>query len=423
MYFRLRKDCYLIMGAKRGAIYDLQTNKVYSINRLAADLLMKQQYNTFSNLVNLKHHDDLMCRKFFDRLTAMGIGGFYFDDPGESRKEEVSTRPSKLNFLWLEITSACNNSCIHCYASSGRKPDSGTINKDRWLSLISEARQAGATALQLIGGEPLMVSFWRELINKASQEEYQSIEIFTNATLIDDDCISYFKDHGVHVATTIYAGSAPVHDRMTKHKGSFEKTVSAVEKLLAAKVPVRIASIITKINEHEVANIQQLCTKLGVRHRDPDVVRPTGRGDNRDLLPEYYHKQPITPPFYTSRRGFAYALKYNSCLAGKIAITPSGDVIPCIFDRDHLCGNVSKTPLKEILGSKLLQEIWEANKDKIEKCRDCEYRYACRDCRPLAQGQALDKAWNSCPQWCLYNPYTGEWGGGDSCKINKQSSN
>ncbi|MCX5814745.1 MAG: radical SAM protein [Proteobacteria bacterium] len=400
----------------RGAIYNLQEGRVYSINRRAVELLREYQDRPIIDLLTSNSSDNVDCREFFDRLTAMGIGGIFFNDPGVVSFENLSCPPAKLNFLWLEITSSCNNSCIHCYSSSDGHSTADRVTKERWLSVIDEASAAGARAIQLIGGEPLLVPYWRELVDEAKKHNYNSIEIFTNATLIDDDCINYFKEQGVHVATTIYAANPAVHDRVTRNKGSFDKTLAAIRKLVEAKVPTRVASIITRVNEHEVDNLRHLCKDLGVKTRIPDVVRPTGRGDNNSLLPRHYRKQPIKPPFYSSHETFSHALHYNTCLEGKIAVTPGGDVIPCIFARNQACGNILQTSLKNILSEELLQRCWKTTKDLVEKCKDCEYRYACHDCRPLAQGHSPEKAWNSQSQGCSYNPYTGEWEEDNLCQ-------
>lgn len=69
--------------------------------------------------------------------------------------------------------------------------------------------------------------------------------------------------------------------------------------------------------------------------------------------------------------------------------------------------------MTEILESSILKETWELTKDKVLVCKHCEYRYACFDCRPLAEGLSCGKSYSNAPYpRCTYNPYTGEWGSG-----------
>jgi radical SAM protein with 4Fe4S-binding SPASM domain len=287
--------------------------------------------------------------------------------------------------------------------------ESTTVPHERWLELLEEARSEGATGVQLIGGEPLIYPNWRDLVEKAAALKYEYIEIFTNATLVRENDIAFFKSHNVRVATTIYADNAAIHDAVTKNPGSFERTLAAARSIVAAGIPLRIASIIMKVNEEEAENIMRLCAELGVESGPPDVVRPTGRGDDESLLPEKYRRLPVKPPFAVDPEAFFQSQRVNPCLAGKIAITAAGDVIPCIFARGKVCGNVLHTSLREVLAGAPLKECWHTTRDCVEKCGDCEYRYACHDCRPLAQGADPNKNWLAASPGCSYNPYTGKW--------------
>lgn len=409
MYYRLNNECVLVKGKARGAIYDLTSGRVYSINQGAVDLLQACSNAALEDIMDLDLPDNKRYLLFLDNLTAKGLGATYNEAPAQKHMRELPIYQPKLEFLWLELTSSCNNRCLHCYSASSPQAPAGCVPHNRWLEIISEARQHGAHSIQLIGGEPLLYPKWRELVLKAREQKYDLIEIFTNATLVDDDCIDFFKQHDVSIATTIYANNALVHDKVTLHAGSFDKTMSAINKILANGIPLRIASIIMKANEHEVENILNLYAELGVEPAPPDVVRPTGRGDDQDLIPLSYTKPSIKPPFFTDHESFAKAQHFHSCLAGRLAITATGDVIPCIFARSQVCGNILSTPLSAILSGQPLSKCWRTTKDCITKCQDCEYRYACADCRPLAQGQDPQKCWRASPGDCSYNPYIGKW--------------
>lgn len=409
MYYRLNDNCQLVKGAYRAAIYDFQSGKVFSINHDALQLLEKCKNKSINEVIDIKLPDNKAVLEFMDQLTYKGLGAFYINKPEEKESADAIEEELKLSFLWIELTSKCNNKCLHCYSSSDACRNDDKVTHERWMSLISEAHNEGATSIQLIGGEPLLYPKWRELVIKANEEGYEFIEIFTNATLIDDSCIEFFKQQNVNIATTIYADNAEVHDKVTLHTGSFNKTMNAVRKILDAGIPLRIASIIMKANENEAENITKLLEDLGVETTKLDVVRPTGRGDDESLLPTNFKNPLIKPPFYTSAEEFWKAHRYHNCFAGKIAVTSTGDVIPCIFARNKVCGNIMDSSLGEILNGLVLQKCWNTTKDEVKKCKDCEYRYACYDCRPKAQGSDINKDWNACPADCAYNPQTGVW--------------
>ncbi|MDF2499771.1 MAG: Radical domain protein [Anaerosporomusa subterranea] len=407
MFFRLLSHCRLVEGAFRAAIYDLNSGKVLSVNGGAADLLIACQARSVEDVL-AELPNAAVFQTFLNTLVEKQLGSFYMVEPA-TRADDPLIAPPKLEFVWLELTAKCNNRCLHCYSESHMNCEETTVPHERWLKLLEEAHAEGATGIQLIGGEPLLYPQWRDLVEKASSLEYEYIEIFTNATLVRESDIEFFKRHQVRVATTIYADNAAIHDTVTKNPGSFERTLSAARSIVAAGIPLRIASIIMKPNEGEVENIMRLCEELGVESGPPDVVRPTGRGDDEALLPETYCRLPVQPPFAVDPDAFFQAQRVNPCLAGKIAVTAAGDVIPCIFARSMVCGNILHTSLRDVLTGAPLKECWHTTRDCVEKCGDCEYRYACHDCRPLAQGADQNKNWLAASPGCSYNPYTGKW--------------
>lgn len=60
---------------------------------------------------------------------------------------------------------------------------------------------------------------------------------------------------------------------------------------------------------------------------------------------------------------------FNSCWKGKIVITETGDVLPCVFGRNHICGNIREQSIKSIItqkGNNSLRKLWEKSLRTIE---------------------------------------------------------
>ena len=72
---------------------------------------------------------------------------------------------------------------------------------------------------------------------------------------------------------------------------------------------------------------------------------------------------------------------------------------------DKSFGNIRTDKLIDILNIKAFKKVWNINKDKIEVCRDCEFRYICTDCRAIRENKSDIY---SKPLNCSYNPYTNE---------------
>ena len=401
LYARLREDCILIEGGSRSALYDLSGGKVYSLNRSAHKVV-----TAFQRGVLKKRH-----LGFVDTLLDLDlveISDTPFSARGPSKEEAPD---ATLQFIWLEVTSTCNLSCVHCYGDclSSQEPD--RMDREAWKSIIFQAKDLGCSQIQFIGGEPLLRRDLFRLTEIALAQEYSFVEIFSNLTLLKKSNISFLKDSGIHIATTLYSCNPHTHDLITGVTKSHARTVNAITRLKDNGVPVRVAVIAMRHNQEELSETVDYLQSMGVDYKMPDPVRPTGRGCSKEIqplnLPPEFSGQMTEANFWTDRNSFYFNTQYNNCWAGKTAVTASGEVIPCIFARDLVVGNAREEGLGDILHNNTVKELWNLTKDHVEVCQDCEYRYACHDCRPLASAYTGNLHAKS-PR-CLYNPYRGQW--------------
>lgn len=88
-------------------------------------------------------------------------------------------------------------------------------------------------------------------------------------------------------------------------------------------------------------------------------------------------------------------------------IDSTGDVFPWALERHHLIGKVSDAASFHLLmRSSELRRAWTFNKDQIDVCKQCEFRYAC----PHSYSFRTDaERVGSGPSNCGYDPLTGTW--------------
>ena len=114
----------------------------------------------------------------------------------------------------------------------------------------------------------------------------------------------------------------------------------------------------------------------------------------------------INPDYFDVNIGlFTEAQKHNTCLNRKIAIDTDGSIKNCP-SLPQSYGNIQDTALKDIAKQDTFQKYWNINKDQIEVCKDCEFRYICTDCRAYIEN---DNNILSKPKKCSYDPYKAEW--------------
>jgi len=238
---------------------------------------------------------------------------------------QVVSVTNDLSFLWLEITAKCNLLCTHCYANSGPHGDLyGDMTYSDWTRVLDEAAQLGCRSVQFIGGEPTMHPRLHDLVDHANHRGFAFIEVFTNATRLRKELVGCFQRCGVHVATSFYSNDPLVHEQVTQGTGSWQRTVSGIESVLAAGLPIRVGVIETEWNRGHGPRAIQFLKTLGVRNVRMDRERGVGRG--RLVRP--------------GGEGERYEELCGQCWKGKLCVTSNGDVFPCVFARATRLGDV-----------------------------------------------------------------------------------
>lgn len=414
-FFALNNGCLLIKGAKRGAIYDLQSGNIFSVNSDSMKIIELLELNKPVEIVSVETKTPLT--EIFDYLTKLEKFnlGLFVTKNFERSKIKLKQADQGLKFFHLELTEKCNLKCKHCYVEGQPKKDQGKLlDFTDYVKIIREARDLGSKKFQFIGGEPfLRRELIFNLVPEAKRIGYEFIEIFSNGTLITDVELKMVKDNNLCLAFSLHGSKPEIHDKITQKRGSWDKTVSVIKKAQTMGIPTRVAMVVIKYNESDVEpTIEFVKNHLGVKNMKIDYVRPSGRGCGADLSSKNIcEKQRFHKPIFSKISADFFAkMKFgNNCFFDKICISPEGKVYPCIMERGESYGNVKKQKLSEILKSATAKKFRYLSKDTMEVCCDCEYRYGCFDCRVKARGLE-QKDFYVKPWWCAYDPYTGEWG-------------
>ncbi len=114
----------------------------------------------------------------------------------------------------------------------------------------------------------------------------------------------------------------------------------------------------------------------------------------------------VSPLYFTVKTElFVEAHSFNSCLNRKVGINTKGEIKNCP-SMSNSYGNVKYNDIATITQTSEFQEVWKVNKDLIQICSDCEFRYICQDCRAYLKdsNNKLSK-----PLKCSYDPYEAKW--------------
>lgn len=114
-----------------------------------------------------------------------------------------------------------------------------------------------------------------------------------------------------------------------------------------------------------------------------------------------------TDYFVVETNHFTESQCHNTCLNRKVCIDAEGNIKNCPAMAKSY-GNINDTTLEEAVNKPGFKDLWYICKDKIDVCKDCEFRHICTDCRAFIKDP---ENIYSQPAKCTYNPYICKWQG------------
>ncbi len=103
---------------------------------------------------------------------------------------------------------------------------------------------------------------------------------------------------------------------------------------------------------------------------------------------------------------FTEAQMHSTCLNRKISVDETGNIKNCPSCEESFGNILVNYDLKSILEDRNFTKYWNINKDIIDICKHCEYRYICMDCRAY---RIDNKNIKSKPLKCGYDPFSNKW--------------
>lgn len=396
--YEINKNVVYVKGASQGAIYNFNSGHVFSINGEACHII-----DRLINNEPLKN-DEI---KYLKLLENKGLLDHQYNI-AEYLPEEKEFKNLKL--AWLEITQACNMKCLHCYEGNIHIQSKAILSLEKWFDIIDQLKELKTERVVVIGGEPTINPNVIEILKYLSNKGIPTT-LFTNAYFDNEDLRKVIIENNIKLKISLYGHNSQIHDSITTISGSFDKLLKNINFFLEKNVDISIAVTLMKENEKFAKEIEEFILSLKISQYKFDVIRQVYCGTQYEHNPTdanilNYCKR-TQPSFKTSKEKFDKNLTKNSCWYQKLVITEEGKILPCVFERNMILGNVNTNDLLDIINGQQIQNLWNLDYSKIEVCKDCEYRFACNDCRPLAfskSGNLYEKNIR-----CTYNPYKGEW--------------
>ncbi len=298
--------------------------------------------------------------------------------------------------LTFEIIETCNFTCDHCYYSSSPFK-TGRISLAEAIQVMDKAAERGVRIIELTGGECTIHPDFREILDHASRK-FDMVAIISNGYKLGSeqdlaDFVSTFPNVIVQISID---GVEEWHNRFRKHPRAFKNAVKAIQRLVAADVPVRMASIITNESVDQILPLYQLGKSLGVLQVAFAPIADIGRGCNItdpgvgsrrlvNIINKTLHPYIADPLLQHEPAGAAGEKRSapRNCGAGwrTFTVDYDGNVRACNFSRDSKkFGNVIKEDYSLLFEQEANFLFHNAMIPGGAECQGCDYYHHCRGC-------------------------------------------
>ena len=335
------------------------------------------------------------------------------------------TKPLKFNMMFKPIGSVCNLKCSYCYYLDkekmyGREYVMSLDVLEKCIKQYLEINDAETITFDWHGGEPLLLGldYLKSIVEiqnkyRANKQVFNTIQ--TNATLMNADFASFFRDNGFLVGVSI-DGPQDIHDRYRKDKGdasTFYKVLKGIELLHRYGVDFNTLTTVNKISEGRGLDVYDFMKKIGSRYMQfmpvveyigttKNIVSPDD--ENSELAPwsvdpmEYAKFMcDIFDYWVKNDVGTYFVNLFDSTLANYCGVNPgtcvysetcganavvehNGDIYPCdhfVYPQYRL-GNINEISLHEIVSSNKMTEFGINKRNMLpRKCFKCKYFQLC----------------------------------------------
>lgn len=305
----------------------------------------------------------------------------------------------QLSSFQIELTSKCNERCVHCYIPHEFKLTN--IKPELYYSVLKQLQEMNALSVTLSGGEPMCHPKFKEFLQAAKDYDF-SVNVLSNLTLVDDEIINIMKNSRLSsVQVSLYSMNPAHHDEITQLKGSFEKTKNAILRLIENDIPLQISCPTMKQNKDDYGEVMRWAHEHKVRAVTDYIMmarydHTTGNLDNRlnlcevekiirDILADDidYQAELLKPDFDQRIKALTNDPDGIVCGVGisSACMVATGNVYPCAGWQDYICGNLYEKSLKDIwYNSEKMNFLRNIRNKDFPECGSCEDKPFCAMC-------------------------------------------
>lgn len=378
-----------VIGYKYTIFYNIKNNTVIRASKEIGKVLNnilpisdKEKFEvSFKTAMKQFHYvvNEKDLYGFFKRIFENDI--VIEDNKENSNKSNLFVDESSdgLRRLTIEIISACNFKCPHCYADAGKQ--NTNLSLDIIEVIANQMERHGINQIHITGGEPFLHPDILQIIEMFSNRGF-SILITTNGSMIDDAMIENLKNKkNLKLQISLYGTTSKSYATFSAKPNDIDKifkTIQYLKQIEGMEVVLNYPLMCQNIKDLD--NFKTFCFSHGFDFTISDIY-PVGRAFKNISsitvkgLPNWKDKVIDT----SKKKSVELNLSNKPCETNRLTILSNGNVTPCPLLRQDffILGNIYFDSLSNLWDSYRKSQIYNLTIDNIEICKDCEYKYLC----------------------------------------------
>jgi radical SAM protein with 4Fe4S-binding SPASM domain len=178
----------------------------------------------------------------------------------------------------IEVTRRCPLVCQHCYNNlpmSDHAARAQELSFEEHCRLLDELVDMGCLWILYTGGEIFARKDFLGIYTEAKKRGFL-ITLFTNGTLINEriaDHLAEYRPFAIEI--TLYGATPATYEALTQIRGSYDRCMRGIRLLLDRKLPLKLKTVPTTINRHEVFEMKRLAEQeFGVEFKFDSAINP-----------------------------------------------------------------------------------------------------------------------------------------------------
>jgi len=299
----------------------------------------------------------------------------------------------------IEVTRRCPLECQHCYNNlpmGDQDARSREMTTEEHFKTLDELVEMGCFWLLYTGGEIFARKDFLEIYTYAKKKGFL-ITLFTNGTLINERIADYLVEWPPFaIEITLYGRTKETYEELTQIPGSYERCLRGIKLLRERGLPLKLKTVATSINKHEIFAMQQFAEELDVDFKFDGQINPRIDCSQSPLAVRLTPEEVVALDFHSPERAGEYRRLAErdleslpnlaqsgtmySCGGGmnSFAVNAYGEIGICIISQQETF-SIRRAGVRQVWEEALLR-LRMRKRTRVTKCIQCRIQSLCGMC-------------------------------------------